>query len=209
MSTRISLVCLLVSLVSLARAPGAYAQTDEPRLELGGQLAALRLNDVDGTTNAGLGGRVSYEICRWLTAEAEMNFFANDDFEARLSPTTFPDVRLGYSRRRLEGVFGPKAGWRGERFGVFGKVRPGFSRLFDKGIECVSDLCALILLVRPQYRTEFAVDVGAVLEYYPTARTVTRVDLGSTIIRHRSVAPPCRDCTSSNFTSRIGVGFRF
>ncbi len=49
-----------------------------------------------------------------------------------------------------------------------------------------------------------------VVEFYPTARTVTRVDLGSTSFRHRSSGvPPCRDCTTRNFASRVGVGVRF
>jgi hypothetical protein len=73
----------------------------------------------------------------------------------------------------------------------------------------VGQPCALILLARPVYRTEPAIDVGGVLEIYPTARTVARIDLGTTLIRHRSYVPPCRNCTSSNFASSVGFGYRF
>jgi hypothetical protein len=196
-------------LVCLAGAHAVYGQTDRRRLEVGGQIATLHLSDSD-TTNAGFGGRLSYDLSRQLAVEGEVNVFGNDSFERQVSPELFPGFRLAYNRRRLDGFFGAKVGVRGSRFGIFGKVRPGFTRLFDKGIECTGDVCALMLLARPEYRTEFALDVGGVVEFYPTARTVTRVDVGSTLIRHRSSAvPPCLDCTTGNFASRIGVGVRF
>lgn len=199
----------LVLLVSVAGAQTAAAQADRQRLEVGGQIATLRPSDSE-TTNAGFGGRVSYDFSRWVATEGEVNIFRNDSFERHPSPDLFPGFRLAYNRRRVDGFFGAKVGVRGARFGVFGKVRPGFTRLFDKGIECAGDVCALMLLARPEYRTEFALDVGGVVEFYPTARTVTRVDLGSTVIRHRSSAvPPCRDCTTRNFASRVGMGLRF
>ena len=198
---------LLLACVSTART--ALAQPDGRRFEVGGQLATLRLSDFDAT-NAGVGGRVSYDFGRWLTAEAELNFFGHDYFETGGSGFTIPDFKLGYSRRRVEGFFGPKVGIRGQRFGVFAKARPGFSRLADKGVKCIGEACALLmLLARPGYRTEAALDLGGVLEFYPTARIVARIDLGSTMIRHRSTAPPCTDCTSRNFSSRFGLGFRF
>ena len=63
----------------------------------------------------------------------------------------------------------------------------------------------------PEYRTEIALDLGRVFELYPSARTVIRMELGDTIIRHRSIAPPCfgTSCTSNNLASRFGVGLRF
>lgn len=36
-------------------------------------------------------------------------------------------------------------------------------------------------------------------ELYRSFRTVVRLDLGDTVIRHRSQGPPCRDCTSHTF----------
>ena len=80
-----------------------------------------------------------------------------------------------------------------------------------KGINCLGEVCTrmLFLLARPEYRTEFATNLGGVLEFYPSPSIVARVDLGTTLIRHRSFAPPCDDCTSTNFSSRVGFGFRF
>jgi hypothetical protein len=94
---------------------------------------------------------------------------------------------------------------------VHGKLRPGFAHLSDEGLRCVGDPCALVLFARPEYRTEFALDFGGILEVYPWARTVARFEFGDTMIRHRSTAPPCptSSCTSHNLASRLGVGFRF
>ena len=69
-------------------------------------------------------------------------------------------ARLAYHRRRTDALFGAKVGHRGERFGLFARVRPGVARLSDRGLGCDGELCALILVARPLYRTEFAFDVG-------------------------------------------------
>jgi hypothetical protein len=68
-----------------------------------------------------------------------------------------------------------------------------------------------VLLARPAYKTEFAFDLGGGLEIYPSVRTVARFELGDTMIRHRSLAPPWPRTTrtSQNLSSRIGIGFRF
>jgi hypothetical protein len=181
------------------------------RFEVGAQVSTLRLTHFDAT-NSGLGGRGSFDVSRWLAIEGELNFFPRDRVEVESSPGPAADIRIGYSRTRFEGFVGPKLGLRRDKYGLFGKIQPGFARLTDKGVRCVSEDCArmLFLLARPDYRTEFAMNLGGVLEFYPSPRIVTRLDLGTTLIRHRSFAPPwCDGCTSSNFSSRVGVGFRF
>jgi hypothetical protein len=165
------------------------------------------LSDFD-RTNAGLGGRVTFDLTDWLAIEGEGRFFPADDVRQAASPLT-PDLLITYSRRRAEGFFGAKLGVRGERMGVFGKVRPGFTSLTDRGVQCEGPLCPLALLARPVYRTEFALDVGGIFEVYPSARTVARFELGDTVVRHRSQAPPCSNCTSHNFSSGLGFGVRF
>lgn len=129
------------------------------------------------------------------------------------SAVTTPDFEIAHLRRRSEAFVGVKLGTRAQRWGAFGKVRPGFARLTHREMKCVGQACALIslLLVQPAYRTEFAMDVGGVLEIYPSPRLIARFDLGDTIIRHRSSAPPCWSgaCTSHNLASRLGIGFRF
>ena len=101
---------------------------------------------------------------------------------------------------------------RTERFGLFAKVRPGLARLSDQSTGCVGIGCAaMIFLAGPiENRTEFALDLGGVFEFYPTARTVARVDIGDTMIRYGGFeAPSCFTCTSHNVSSRVGFGLRF
>ena len=209
MKTQPWLVAAIAAAVCLAAGP-VLAQTDARRLEVGGQFSTLRIGDA-GNTNAGLGGRVSYEVARWLAVEGELNFFPNDrlDVDTGISSLSLT-LQTQYSRRRLEGFVGPKIGVRGGKFGAFAKVRPGFARLIDKGVDCIGDVCALALLARPEYHPEFAVDLGGIVEFYPTPRTVARFDLGTTAIRHRSqYVPPCADCTTRNFSTSLGMGLKF
>lgn len=190
----------------LAQSPSASPS----RVEVGAQFSTLTLTDFDAT-NAGLGGRVSYDLLRWLAVEGELNFFPRDRVEVKSEGIAPAGLRIGYRRTRFDGFVGPKIGLRRERYGVFGLVQAGFARLTDKGINCLGEVCTrmLFLLARPEYRTEFATNLGGVLEFYPSPSIVARVDLGTTLIRHRSFAPPCDDCTSTNFSSRVGFGFRF
>jgi hypothetical protein len=199
---------ILVVVATLASAGGAAAQTADSRVEVGAHASLLRLSEPFGTTNAGVGGRLSFDITRWAAVEGEATFFPSD--EVHLHPPT-PTLRVTYKRRRADAFVGVKAGMRRDRFGVFAKLRPGVTHLTDKGGTCGGDSCILFLPPRPEYRTELALDVGGVFEVYPTARTVTRLDVGDTIIRHRSPAPPCwsSPCTSNNLSWRMGGGFRF
>ena len=203
-----SLTAALLFALDLA---SALAQSSPPRFEVGGGATVLRLSRNDATT-VGISGRFTVDITKWLSAEAETTFFPSDDIFIREQWPTI-DLTLGHLRRRTDGFFGVKFGTRGSRYGGFGKVRPGFTHLTDEGVTCTGADCARILLPArlDRYRTEFALDVGAGFEFFPSRRTVARVDLGDTIIRHRSDAPPCRtdSCSSHNFTTRIGGGVRF
>ena len=199
---------LLITAVAIlcASVVPAAAQTSNTRFEVGGQVSTLRLSTYKDT-NPGFGGRFGYEASRRVTLEGEFNFTPHDDFKIL---GTDAGASVSYARRRSEALFGPKIGVRGQKIGLFGRVRPGFTRLTHRGVGCTGEVCALMLLALPEYRTEFALDYGGTLEYYPSARTIARLDLGSTLIRHRSFAPPCSTgCTTQNMTSRVSVGWRF
>jgi hypothetical protein len=196
---------------SLGLAAETAAQPAE-RFEVAANLSLLRVSDF-GSTNAGIGGRLSLNLTDAIALEGEVGFFPHDSLEGR--PTTLGDDTffIASDRTRTDVLFGVKAGTRHERWGVFGKARPGITRLTDRGTRCVGEACAriLMLIARNTYRTEFAFDFGGGLEIYPSARTVARVEIGDTFIRHRSTAPPCpaSACTSHNLSSRIGIGYRF
>jgi hypothetical protein len=201
---------LAILLVVCPFTTNAMAQSAAPALEAGVHAGFLRLSDFD-TTNAGIGGRVTLHLTRWMAVEGEGTFFPSDDVFIPSSSST-PSLQVVYERKRVDAFFGTKLGRRADRFGVFAKIRPGFTRLSGGAGQCVGPDCALILLVRPEYQTEFAFDLGGVFELYPSARTVARFELGDIIIRHRGVAVPCprSTCgTSHNLATRVGVGMRF
>jgi hypothetical protein len=204
MSSRPLLLLALLSIISFAGSGVAFAQSG-PRFEVGGHLSTLTHSGFTSSTSLGVGGRFTVNLAPWIAAEAEITFFPHDDVLQQPAPT----LGVEYRRRRTEAFFGGKIGMRGERFGLFAKVRPGLASLSHTGFDCKGDVCALILLALPEYRTEFALDYGGVVEFYPSPRFVTRFDFGDTMIRHRSFAPPCRECTSHNFSSRFGFGVRF
>jgi hypothetical protein len=193
----------------LAGAVPAQAQSFSRAVEFGLQMSTLRLDGAARGTNTGLGGRVTIDLARWIAVESEINVVPKDEW--RFAVGSLVGVEGGellYSRRRLEAFAGVKAGYRGERVGVFGKVRPGITRLTHTGVNCVAEVCALMLIALPVYEREFALDAGGVVEFYPSSRLVARFDLGDEIIRQRS-GPPHHPGTRHNFTSRLGVGFRF
>lgn len=208
-----SVMAVLVVACVIAAAP-ASAQQPAQRFEVSAQAAVLRLSDF-GATSAGVGGRVTFDLTRWASIEGEATFFPDDNVLLPVGDGISPalTLRIAHNRRRADAFLGVKLGVRGNRFGAFAKVRPGFARLTDRGQSCVGEVCALaqMLLVRPEYRSEFALDFGGVVEFYPSRRLTTRVELGDTVIRHRSFAPPCwmSECTSHNLTTKMGVGYRF
>lgn len=212
----------LVSLFALSFHE-ARAQSDEKKFEVGGQFSLLRLptRTVTDITPAerrvnvpGFGGRFGYNFSKYLALEAEGNFFPRDR-----------DVEGG---RKIQGLFGLKAGKRFEKVGVFAKTRPGFIR-FEKGDYrfgpggCPTVFPPPIACFQPVARTDFAIDLGGVLELYPSRHTIIRFDAGDTIIHFgvrnvaatqtafpfHLVAIPVATETTHNLQGSVGFGFRF
>ncbi len=191
-------VCLLM-LSPLAHTV-AFAQSDTLKMEVGAQYSLLNF-DTFGLTErrrneSGFGGRFTYNFNKYVAAEAQVDFFPREDIE-RIGAINV----LQFGRKTL-GVFGMKAGVRGTRLGVFGKARPGFIHFSD----VPSFGCVAIVGPCPQpAKTNFAFDLGGVVEYYPSRRAVLRFDAGDTIIHHQSRFFG----TSHSFQFSSGVGFRF
>lgn len=191
----VSAVCLVAALAGSE----ARGQSDVPRIEIGGQVSLLRIREkglLFETTTVGGGGRITYNITPGLAVEGEFNYYP----ELNSSPILIDSS--GYT-----GLFGVKAGWRGERFGIFGKLRPGFLH-FDEEID------PNIVFINPPPRPQnphFALDVGGVIEYYPSRRWVVRFDVGDTIVRFRYFNPLMGDrrFTGHNLQVNAGIGFRF
>ena len=213
----------------------SQAQADEKKLEIGGQLSFLQVPTLtanstgivcftiscpatafthDTHTDFGFGPRIGYNATSYLTLEAEMNFFPRD--------------RALEGGRKVQGLFGAKAGKRFEKAGIFAKARPGFVR-FSRGdfIGSPLALCPAIFPLpigcfQPVSKTNFAIDIGGVAEFYPSTNTIIRLDAGDTIIRfgdrrvaansntlNSLVVVPLAAETKHNFQASVGFGYRF
>lgn len=195
----------LLALVALflCAATGAHGQSviDDHRFEIGGHYTAIGLEDFDVVN--GVGGRVGYNFNKYLALDAEANFFS--------------ETKLGndQSGQKAQGFVGVKAGGRTKYAGLFAKARPGVMSIGEitSGFEC--NRTSFGSVCRPNH-TNFALDVGAVAEFYPSRRSIIRLDVGDTMIHIRRAT---RDVfgqaiqTSNEFTHQlqigIGFGYRF
>ena len=190
---------------------------DVRKFEVAAEFSSLTFNS--GQTEAGFGGRLTYNIDPHFALEAAGYFFPNK--------CNFCGLSAG---RNTEGLFGVKAGKRFEKWGLFGKARPGLVSSSQGAFNFVANTTSLgndtqFLTVQKRL-TSFAVDVGGVLEFYPTKRIITRFDFGSTIIHYgrRTENVPIFNFSTGSYTLTpytfpaetrgtlqfmAGVGFRF
>jgi hypothetical protein len=186
---------LLGAMISLL-CGGVRAQSDDKKMEVGVQFSAIKSGSpawYDGASDIGGGLRFTYNLNKYLAAEAEMNYLPGSGY---------------YNVRRLQGQFGVKSGVRFNQVGVFGKLRPGFMRMSDGPFR--------------QRQTAFSMDIGGVVEFYPVKRWTVRFDVGDTIVRQDSfpyflpaltntvpfLFVPPRD-TTHHLQISAGFGFRF
>lgn len=142
------------------------------------------------STEPGFGGRVVYNFNDNIAVEGEGNFFPNQHvFEMA-------------EGQAVQGQFGVKAGKRFRKFGVFAKARPGFLSLdgvssFDGTfIEGFGSTSPNFLSRR---KTHFTMDLGGVIEFYPSKKTIVRFDVGATFVRFG----PRLDVDYSNFPQLV------
>ena len=107
-----------------------------------------------------------------VAIEGEVTKFKTDEF----SPPTFDND----AQPDVQGLFGVKAGWRGQKFGVFGKVRPGFTR-FTPVFDCPAIDFSTCTFER---HTTFSLDAGGVVEGYVSRHILVRGDIGGTYLSH-------------------------
>jgi hypothetical protein len=192
MQARILVQLLGISLVVFLFSSEAFAQTqtEEHPIEVGGFLTAIDLKDSVAEKPLGLGGRFTYNFTKNFALDSEVSYFpegGGGDFGETIA------------------LVGLRAGARTEDFGVFAKVRPGVIHFGGNAFRA-----------RNSSPTRFALDAGAVVEFYPSPRVILRADFGDTIIPFgndtlNSALPPhlLRPGTTHNFQGSFGVGFRF
>lgn len=196
------------------------AQSEERKIEVGAQVSGLAGGGFGDPDGVGGGGRLTFNLTKSLALEGELNYFPAAGFN---------------NVRRLQGQFGVKSGFRFNRFGVFGKVRPGFIETRSSFTTCSpcppGVACAAVCLPVEFTDTDtgFSLDVGGVAELYPSKRVIVRLDVGDTIANRQapvffinqpifnSQALPAfassvlwvPDVTTHNLQLSLGVGFRF
>lgn len=187
---------LALSLLLGLTASDARAQDKSGRFEVGLHYTALRVRE-KGDKDSGVGARFTYNLNDYLAVEAEAN--------------VLPEVREGGGNNETQGFFGARVGVRKKRYGLFGKVRPGFTRFYLLGITTGANTFG-------QGHTRFALDVGGVLELYPSRHTALRVDVGDTMVHYKpgdffyqrldEPMPVSREF-SNNLQVMVGFAFRF
>ena len=175
---RVFFVSALMLLIPNGIALAQPAPRSEPsRFEAGVLVSKLGINDAHGLTDliprreVGGGGRFTYNLKSYLAVEAELNYFPSDFHRYTTNFTGGP---------MLEGLAGVKAGLRKKMFGVFGKFRPGFESSGEAAVPRFlngdgPDRQNPFGFERIR-STQFAMDVGAVFEFYPSPRTILRFD---------------------------------
>ncbi len=180
-------VLVAAALLLMVPAQNAQAQSETPKVELGAHYTLLRIRDfgLDNATDSGVGGRLTLNLTDNFAVEGEFNFFPTERIN-------FSNFSSSFDSKRTQALFGVKSGIRSESAGVFAKFRPGFMR-FSGGATGVSD-------------TEFTMDIGGVLELYPSRSVALRFDVGDTIIRFSNfVGAPY----THNLQFSTGVALRF
>lgn len=211
----LSAMLILTGLSSLAH---GQSEAQRSKFEVGAQVTVLgiedpqSLNDLFPRREVGVGGRISYNLNSYFALEAEVNLF----------PRNYRKVRTNFTGGRLtEGLFGLKAGIRRNKFGVFGKIRPGFMSSgraeiahfpTGRGPDPQNPFG-----FEDMRATQFALDLGGVLELYPSRRTILRFDVGDTIVRYPGIPfihfPEGTLREKALYTNKVqfsaGFGFRF
>lgn len=234
MKRKLFLTITAIAITFLLNALNTQAQTTEvPKYEVAGDFSTLSLDS--GTTLPGVGGRFTYNIDKHVALEAAGYFF----------PGKCESCSGEVTGRVAEGLFGVKAGKRFEKWGVFAKARPGVIT-FGKGAFDITSVSlqgggggprlacfgpdplapAPCFSFRETRLTHAALDLGGVLEFYPSKQIVVRLDGGDTMIRYGQRTfntltqnPATGAITLIPFTSPArtrhsfqfvgGVGFRF
>lgn len=217
----------LVTLAIVLLCPTGKAQDSEvTKFEAGVQFTLLTVNRPTpgfpccfiplGNSNSywksGIGGRLTYNFNEFLAAEATVNYFPESRIESEFF-RTLPEGKI------YQGQFGVKAGKRFDRVGIFAKARPGFVG-FTEVSQLVNPSQPLFSTsFRLERETYFSMDVGGVVEFYPSRNTSIRIEAGDTIIRYGtfrtpgfSLAQPLFERppeTRHNFQLITGFGFRF
>lgn len=177
----------------------AHAQATAPATEIGGHVVVLHLpGNVQGfdTTAAGGGIGATFFLSLSLGIDGEVDFLSDVN-----------SVGFVIDSPAVLALAGVRWGWRGDRIGVFARVRPGL-------LYFTEDLDPRVMFVVPPPAPDnphAALDVGAGFEVLLAPRAVVRIDAGQTIVRfrYRGLGQDPIRFTKGNTQVNLGVRFRF
>ena len=118
------LIVVMAGAILFFISESASAQSDTPRVEIGAQYTFLDLSSIPSRDffiiqnsggRHGFGGRVIFNASDYVSLEAELSFFPNGEY-----------IRSSGEGSSTQALVGMKAGKRGRKVGLFGKIRPGF-----------------------------------------------------------------------------------
>lgn len=226
------IIATLVVICSYQAKAQTKQSADLPKYEVGADFSSLSLDS--GTSLPGFGGRFTYNLNKHVALEAAGYFFPGKC-----------EFCVGEITGHItEGLFGVKAGKRFKKWGIFGKARPGFASFGRGGFDVVPLAsfagsgqvnCFGPNQTVPCFRfaesrvTHAVLDLGGVLEFYPSKRIFLRFDGGDTLIHYTRrtfttlVVDPANPTsgipilgtligpahTRNSFQFIGGVGFRF
>jgi hypothetical protein len=205
----------LIFAITMLAATAQAQEADISKFEVGAQFSSLALTRPAEKREVGIGGRITYNLTDRLAIDAEANYFPSGSTRG-----------FAPGGNVLQGQVGIKAGKRWDRFGVFAKARPGFVSFDGTFVSRRAGSTVIFGRVVNLYdfditrTTHPSMDLGGVVEVYPSRRVIVRFDAGDTIIRHRAhdeldfsrptgqefFRAPAQ--TSHNFQFTAGVSFR-
>jgi len=138
-------------------------------------LLAIAFSSQFDASDAGIGGRVGWQMTPLVGVEAEIAHY----------PSHFPGDRP-FSRARLEGLFGATVGPRVGRVRLFARVRPGFLRVQPAPgpLPCITIFPPPIACELATGRTLMAFDLGGGVDVGVGERTFVRVDAGDRLVKY-------------------------
>jgi hypothetical protein len=209
--------CFTAAFVILFAQSQAFSQSEElPKFEVAAEFTSLERDAFNGRTEPGVGGRFTYNLNRVFSLEAAGYFFPKRCLVCR------------NNGRVTEALGGVKVGKRFDKWGIFAKARPGVVSFSEGAFNILQPPASVFDAIEFERSrlTNFAVDLGGVVEFYPSKHIVTRFDAGDTLIHFTRrttnalqfnpvtstftlipITSPAR--TTHNFQFMASVGFRF
>ena len=140
--------------------------------EFGPLFSTLMIGRQGSTSNPvtepGYGGYASYRFYGALYLDGDVLYF----------PHTTSQSGPHDGGTILQGTFGLKGGIRRNHFGFFGKARPGFQS-YSQAVASVTDEGSGTTYTYTR-STNFALDLGGIVEFYPRESSTLRIEVGDT-----------------------------